>query len=233
MPRSRPFPGLVSLNGNLLCAIDVETTGTDPRKHDVIEIAVLPLDNQFKPSKLVLPFNMTMQPSRPENINLDALEVNRQKLTYVMTNSLSADKVADFLVEWFERLNLGIGKRLSPLAHNWPFDREMIIEWLGNKTFELIFDGRFRDTMSLALSMNDCAEQTGNLCPYPKVNLVYLASQMKIDHIDAHNALPDCRITAEIYAEMVKRHSMFGDQGRNTSQQSPTQENSLCPGSQS
>lgn len=206
MPRARPFPGLVSLNGNLLCAVDVETTGTDPRLHDVIEIAILPLDNQLRPSKQVLPFNMTMKPSRPENINLDALNVNRQKLTDVMTNSLDADKVSAFLVEWFERLNLGINKRLSPLAHNWPFDRDMIIEWLGIKTFEMIFDGRFRDTMALANSMNDCAEQIGNLCPYPKVNLVYLSRQLRIEHTDAHNALPDCRITAEVYAEMVKRH---------------------------
>lgn len=200
------FPGLVSLNGNLLCAIDCETTGIDPRQHDIIEIAILPLDNHYVPSRLVRPFVMTMKPERPENINLDALEVNRGKLADIMANSLPADKVADFLVEWFERLNLGFNKRLSPLAHNWPFDRDMIIEWLGPKTFELIFDGRFRDTMSFAACMNDCAEEVGELCPYPRVSLGTLATRYHIDHTDAHNALPDCRITAEVYAAMVKAH---------------------------
>lgn len=106
MARLRPFPGLVNLNGNLLCAVDVETTGTVPGFHDIIEIAVLPLDNAFKPSTLVMPFCMTMRPTRPENVNLDALSVNRGKYTEIMTNSLTADKVADFLVEWFEKLNL-------------------------------------------------------------------------------------------------------------------------------
>lgn len=149
---------------------------------------------------------MTMQPARPENINLDALEVNRQKLANVMMNSLPPDKVADFLVEWFEKLNLGLSKRISPLAHNWVFDRDMIIEWIGLKTFELIFDGRYRDTMPVALTLNDMAEQTGSLCPFPHVKLSYVAKLMNVDHSDAHNALSDCRITAECYAEMVRRH---------------------------
>lgn len=209
MPRIREFPGLVSLNGNVLCAVDVETTGTDPAKHDIIEIAVLPLDNHFQPSRLIVPFNMTMQPRRPENIDIDALTVNRAKYAEIMANSLTADKVGDFLVAWFEKLNLGTHKRISPLAHNWPFDRAMLIEWLGPLTVDYIFDGRFRDSMAFASSMNDVAEQTGALCPYPKVGLSNIASRLKIATDDAHHALPDCRITAEVYAEMIKRATGF------------------------
>ena len=203
------FPGLISLNGNLLCAIDVETTGVERGVHDIIEIAILPLDNHYNPSREVRPFHLTMKPRRPENINLDALSVNRAKLADIMTNSLDCDKVADLLVEWFERLNLGMNKRISPLAHNWPFDRDMILEWIGPKTFELIFDGRYRDTMSLALSMNDLAEEIGELCPYPRVTLSVLAGRFHIEKSDSHNALPDCRITAEVYAAMMKRHCLL------------------------
>lgn len=206
MAAVRKLPGLVSLNGNLLCAVDVETTGINPRIHDIIEIAVLPLDNHYNPSRVVKPFVMTMKPRRPENIDLDALSVNRSKLADILTNSLDSDKVSDFLVEWFERLNLGINKRLSPLAHNWPFDRDMIIDWLGPKTFELIFDGRFRDTMAFATSQNDCAEEIGELCPYPKMGLGYLAHRFHVDAEDAHNALPDCRITAEVYRHLIQKH---------------------------
>ncbi len=203
----KAYAGLVNLNGNLLCAVDVETTGLDATKHDIIELAVVPLDNQFQPHKQARLFHMTMQPRRPENVNMDALAVNRSKYVDILTNSLTSDRVADLFVEWFERLNLGIGRRISPLAHNWPFDMGMLKEWLGSLTFELIFDCRFRDTMAFALSQNDCAEQRGILCPYPVVNLGALANQLRVDKSDAHNAVPDCRITADVYAEMIRRHS--------------------------
>ncbi len=204
----RPYSGLVSLNGNLLCAIDVETTGLDPTLHDIIEICVLPLDVHFKPQKLheCRLFNMSMRPRRPENIDWAALTVNKSRYVDILNNSLDSDRVMDLFVEWFERLNLGTNKRISPLAHNWIFDSAMIKDWIGVKTYDMIFDARYRDTMAFALAQNDSAEYRGDRCPYAKVKLSHIAAQFQIDTTDAHSALPDCRITAEVYAEMIKRH---------------------------
>ncbi len=202
-PRLHPMP--THVNGNMICSIDVETTGLDWNKHDIIEIAVIPLDNQYQPQKTVMPFCLTMRPRRPENVQMDALRVNRQEYTKILTNSLDAMRVADLFVEWFEKLNLGLGRRISPLAHNWVFDREFIKDWLGPLTFELIFDGRYRDTQVAAAYANDVADMNSRPCPYPKINLSYLCTQLKIDHSDAHRALPDARVTAEVYREMVMR----------------------------
>jgi DNA polymerase III epsilon subunit-like protein len=197
---------MVHLNGNLIVAIDTETTGLDRDKHEIIEIAALPLNSQLEPHKGILPFEMTMKPMKNiEDIDMKALGVNRQRLTKIMTNSLTPDRVADLFIRWYEKLNLGSNRRLSPLAHNWVFDCPFIRDWLGPATFDLIFDGRFRDVMSTANFINDRAEFMGAIrIPYPKVKLTYLASQMNIDHSDAHNALPDCRITAAVYKRLVQ-----------------------------
>lgn len=199
----RPFPITTHLNGNMMCAIDIETTGLDWNKHDIIEVAVLPLDNQYKPQKKCMPFSLTMRPRRPENVNLDALSISKSNYAHILNNSLESSRVADLFVEWFEKLNLGFNRRLSPLGHNYPFDRNFLIDWLGPLTYDLIFDSRFRDTMATALYINDVADMQSQRIPYAKVNLSWLAKQHNIDHKDAHSALPDCRITAEVYRALV------------------------------
>jgi hypothetical protein len=50
------YPGLVHLNGHLLAAIDLETTGTRPGYHEIIQIACVPLDSDIKPLAGATPF---------------------------------------------------------------------------------------------------------------------------------------------------------------------------------
>lgn len=193
--------GMLHLNGNLLCAIDVETTGTDPTKHDIVQICILPLDSQIKPHKTIIPFYMEMQPRQPDNIDWSAMAINR--MSKIMLNGIEAYRAADLLEEWFEKLKLGNHKRISPLAQNWVFDKAFIENWLGPKMFSYIFDGRYRDTMPAALYANDKAFFMGESYPYQKVNLAFLASTLKVEQDRAHDAMSDCATTAEVYRRML------------------------------
>lgn len=56
---------LLHLNGHIMAAVDVETTGLRPRYHDVIQVAVVPLNSDFKPLEGALPFYGEMQPRHP------------------------------------------------------------------------------------------------------------------------------------------------------------------------
>ena len=60
------YPGLVHLNGCLMAAVDLETTGTRPGYHEIIQIAVVPLDSDFKPLADVRPFYTLVKPKHPE-----------------------------------------------------------------------------------------------------------------------------------------------------------------------
>lgn len=203
MPARYKHNAPVHLNGDIFCAVDTETTGPDPQLHSIIEICILPLNGDYSMNKTVLPFNTLMQPIQGKLIEHEALAKNKIDLASVYLNSLDAYKVADLLVEWFERLQMNVGKRIVPIAHNWPFDRAFLIEWLGIKTFELLFSFNYRDSMALAGSINDRADMNNQKIPFPKYGLSYLAKQFNIENPDPHRALGDCYTTAAVYKQLL------------------------------
>src|SRR4029077_8974982 len=110
------YSGMQHLNGNLLAAIDIETTGLDPKIHEIIQICILPLNSQIQPLKEILPFYIDMAPGRPESIDPQALSVSKLELCRIMQQGFDQFKGADLLDSWFDKLDLAIGKRISPLA---------------------------------------------------------------------------------------------------------------------
>jgi DNA polymerase III epsilon subunit-like protein len=205
------------LNGNVLAAIDCETTGTDPLQHEITEIAIVVLNNQYEPSPGCFPFQQEMKPDKPENIDFEAIRQlqqmndfyvenvckSKERLANVILRGMDKYKCADLLVDWFEGLKLAPMKRIMPIAQNWVFDSGFIKEWLGVKTFEYVFHPCYRDTMTVSLFANDCADQKGEPFPYPKNNLQYLCSELKVQRDRAHTAIDDAVATAEVYRRMI------------------------------
>jgi len=211
---------LIHLNGNLLAAVDVETTGKIAGKHDIWQICILPLDHDIKPLKTVVPFYLEMKPKRPENIDPEALAITRIEYAKKMQRAFDPWDAADMFDDWFEKLKkqttqhpplLPEGKKLLPVAQNWVFDHHFIVDWLGMVSFEAFFHPWYRDTLPTAQFLNDKYSKDP-LCimeakvPFPKSNLSYLCSQMKIHNAKAHDSLQDCIATAAIYREMVLGH---------------------------
>lgn len=201
---------MTHLNDNILCVVDTETTGDKVGFHDLVEVCVLPLDSELKVYKGVIPFYVELKPRRPENCHPDVadIEIHRSRLCHAQIHGLDPDAAADLFDEWYMKLGLKVNKRISPLAQNWPFDRGFLIDWLGLLSFNRYFDARYRDTMVAALFENDKADFHAESYPYPKVNLKYLASCLKVETIRMHDALQDCLVTAEVYRRMLSR-SMF------------------------
>lgn len=192
-----------NLNDNLLCSIDCETTGTRPREHDIIQLAIIPLNNDVRPSADIFPFLIDMVPIRLQNVQSEAMRINRRKLTDIVNNGIDRYRAQDLFLEWFEKLNLGYQKKIMPLGCNWPFDREFIIDWLGHETYEMCFHPHYRDVQTIASFRNDREGWKGNEFPYPKVSLSYLCTQMRIERHAMHDATDDARVTAEVYRRLL------------------------------
>lgn len=191
------------LNGNLLCVVDCETTGFVPGFNCMWQICILPLNAAIKPYKGIVPFYVDMQVRRPENINFNAIKLNSGEFATRQLRAMDSWVAADLFDEWFEKLRLPVNKKIIPLAQNWPFDREFIIDWLGRETFFQLFSPQYRDTMTAALFCNDIADFRSDRIPYPKVNLQYLCNLLAVRNLKAHDALQDCITTAEIYRRLL------------------------------
>ena len=193
------------LNGNLLCAVDVETTGLDSKLHEIFQISILPLDSKIKPSKTILPFYMDMQITKPENIDKTAIKMQRIDFARRQQRAIDPYTCADMFDSWFDNLSLPIYKKICPLAQNWPFDRSFIEEWLGKTSFEHSFSPIYRDTMVCAAFNSDICDFHSEPILFTQYNLQFMCSRLNLKNEKPHDALQDCIATAEVYRRMILR----------------------------
>ncbi len=200
--------GMLHLNGNLLAAVDFETTGKQAGFHEPIQIAVVPLNADLRPLETVKPFYTHIKPLHPERADRRAAGVHGLSIEQLVLHAPGPDRVADLLIEWFQKLDLPFKKSLVPLAHNWAFESSFLKAWLGCDLMEDIFFGHPRDTMIYALSLNDKAAFKGEEVPFPKVGLRHLCKRFNITNENPHDAFADCIAEAEVYRAML-HHELF------------------------
>lgn len=195
--------GLVHLNGNLLCAIDVETTGRTPVYHEIIQIAVQPLNSRIEPLEDVIPFVHYIKPDHPERVELQATAVHRLSIDWLMLNAPDRWVVEELLEEWFDKLDLPHQKNLISLAQNWQYEAGFLKAWLGVDQFGHFFHPFARDTMLISLFMNDLHYMHGRTIPFKQVGLSALCKKFNIINTNPHDALADARAEAEVYKAML------------------------------
>lgn len=198
------YSAMPHLNGNLLVAIDLETTGLRAGFHEPVQIAVVPLDSDCKPLGGIRPFYTQIKPIHPERANGHAMQVNGLDIDNLLLYGLDSDRVLDLLLEWIGGLHIPSRKKLVPLAHNWAFESSFLHVWLGEDMMDQLFMGHARDAMLYALSLNDRAFFAGEPAPFSKVGLTYLAKQFNIVNDHPHDALCDALTEAAVYRAMLR-----------------------------
>ncbi len=210
MKSSHAYSSMIHTNGHLICAVDVETTGLIPGYHDMIQIAVVPLDAKIKPITTVLPFYMNMKPHYPEHIDKKLLRSGKVKIMDIINSGIDPDKAADLFDEWFEQLNLPVTlnerKRIMPLWTNGTFDKDFLREWLGRENYESYFHYHERDTQGIGLFLNDRYDHHAEFkLPFSRVGLTNMCEELGVINDMAHDALQDCLATADLYRALLTR----------------------------
>src|SRR6185436_4525823 len=94
-------------NGHQLCAVDVETTGLDPVKHEIIQICILPLQSNVDPRTDISPFYTDIAPQKDKrDWSPQALNTHGLDMVQLCATGLDPWTVADRLEEWFLTLQL-------------------------------------------------------------------------------------------------------------------------------
>lgn len=156
----------------MLVAVDCETTGLDPRIHDLHSLAIVPLTDEYEQDPNVPAFTCKSRPRRPETIEASALKVTGVSVDEIMAYPPAQEGIAA-LSAWLTAHVYPRGfKVLHPLAHNWTFDSAFITHWLdpeGRKPRILgrVFHYHARDSQQVALFYINHAKRSGKSADLP------------------------------------------------------------------
>ncbi len=201
MPRT--YNGLVHLNGNLMAAIDYETTGRRPGYHEIIQIAIVPLNADLRPNKDITPFYTTVKPLHPERQEKQSGWVHGLDINDLVLHAPEPDRVQDLMMEWFAKLGLPFRKVVVPLAHNAPFESSFTKAFLGVERTDEIFHSHYRDSMIYAIGLNDKAAFAGEPIPFSSVGLKSMCKKLGIVNTRPHDAYADAVAEAEVYRSLL------------------------------
>ena len=195
------YSALASWKGHLCAAVDVETSGLSACENEIIQIAVQPLDANFRP--FIPPFYSDIKPNYFDRVERKALALSHITMERLRA-APSQEHVADRLLEWFDTLELPLYRLIIPLSHNWSFEAGFLKSWLGVETCSKIFHPHVRDSMRLATALNDRAAFRGEQIPFPDLKLVSLCKQLGIVGQGYHDALVDAMAAAKVYQLLME-----------------------------
>ena len=178
------------------CVIDCETTGLDAKTNDIIQLALLPVNDQFVPIKA--PLNIRIKALTPETACTTALAINKLNPREGMDITESRDA-------FYSWRTLNCIDMIAPLAHNYQFDKLFIEKWLiaCGLLYQDYFHYIVRDSMILATAANDARKLKGYKPLSRSVSLGTLCSAFAIDSSGTHDALTDCHLTLEVYKKLL------------------------------
>jgi len=181
--------------------LDIESTGLRPDKHDVVQIACIPVI--AGESFLDKTFNQHCKPINWKDIDPGALRVNGQTIEKLKTYQ-SPEAMVNNLVLYLRQFKT----KFTISGYNVDFDRGFIAALFKKVNreqdfLELFYPGT-RDAFKKAKKLK-------TQLPTPNLKLATLCEHFKI-HIDAHDALSDISATLQldkILSEMLGEVEVF------------------------
>lgn len=205
-----------NFNGNQPVSICIDTTGPDANKHDLVEIAVIPMTLLWERDRNYNIFNTVLKPIRSggkfEKANLRHEAYYRPHLcrarraTYdgAVVRGIDPMGCADLFEDWYGKLNLKPTKRLMALTYDWPFVSTFLKKWLGYDAFDQMFDFRYRDLIPLVMMEDDHRVFNLRNILFPKHDLSYIGNKLGYEAV---LQLP-CAERAVAYADLIRSYHL-------------------------
>ena len=195
------------MNDDRILFIDLETTGTDPNKHMITQIAAeYHVDGKKQDEFFV---EVKALPQQGTAISLEALKVTNMTLKKVLSEGKDEGEALMLFVDWLLALNTN---KMYICGHNVHFDiafiKTLFLKYRIEQ-WDRVVSYRMEDTCSLARTM-----QKAGLLPEGTVKLGELANMFGINPPKGerlHNAATDVRVTAKVYYKLLKLLKTLGE----------------------
>lgn len=175
--------------------LDTETTGLSPRFNKTLTVGLVLADFKPKTFKILNQDHIFIKHSQ-YNANPFAMRINKINLEHHHKIAIPACKACN-QINSFIKKNKALTTPL--VGHNLRFDNNFLSALFNNEDIQPLFHHEQEDTMQIWKNL-----QKQNIVPQGKASLKTVASHFEIDYSNAHDALADCHITAQVYHKMLK-----------------------------
>jgi DNA polymerase III epsilon subunit-like protein len=183
--------------------VDIETTGLDSHKHDVIEVSIHRLGAEDE----VAQRTWCLKPLTPDTIDPVSLRINGHKAEDMTHRTkegreryLEPSQVIIDIENWLAEDGLPAEKRFL-IGQNVAFDRERLEQlWIKlNSKDSFPFGRRYMDTMVVELFLDYCKGEFADF-----YNLGTLIKKYGVTNTKAHTAAADTLATKQVFEKQVE-----------------------------
>lgn len=179
----------------IFAAVDIETTGLDVERHEIIDFAVVPLDEDFNFSETPV-FNIRIKAEHPETAEAQAIQVNQLN----PSDGVSRTQAATEFRHWIMDNDI---EKIYPVAHNLEFDMKFCRRAFPAES--KFFSHHGRDSMYFARAINDIFRRETGEELFANTLLRAVLDALGIAGEQTHHALDDARDAAIAYRKMLER----------------------------
>lgn len=186
--------------------VDVETTGTRPGKHELLEVGVV-ITAAGAPASIVDSIELKIKPERLYDAQADALVINRYS-EQEWANALPSDEAMKKLAEKI--------KGAAIYGWNVGFDRAFLESALNRAGIGIEDIGLDYTWYDVKMDFIRWAKLTKREEEFgPRYSLGKACRAFRVENEDAHRALSDALTTHRIYLRLEEEFAALGDLGRN------------------
>ena len=194
---------------NVICAVDIETTGLDPFLDEILQLAIVPLDlrNSHKDSakfancELRKPLNIRIKALMPERMSAEA-----RKITGLdPCEGLDVLDAMQAVNDWLRENNI---EKIIPVGHNYTKFDGPFLRNSQAVNYDEAFSHHELDTLIIARFANKLCEFRRMEKRFSCLKLMNLAADLRVSQTDAcskpHDALSDATIAGEIFFKLLE-----------------------------
>jgi hypothetical protein len=172
-------------NGETTCAIRLKKRKNKHGEFELKQVVFVPMNHSYDVDQKKLIFAMDIDNDTPGRTSTD---------------------VAGYFLNWCQT-NLKVDKLncIQPLVWNWPKIRELLLDWLGEETYDSIFndEGVVRDLQVLRVYCIDRADYWGDQAIYANNRLEEFLKKNGIHAVDKGNQIELAKNMIKIYKKMM------------------------------